>query len=136
MAVKSIEVIFFDVGGTLGTVDAQLKLHVFPSTKSLLAACREALGLRVGTISNLPSGLIGQDFKNILDHAGILPMFEPGLVISSADAGASKPDAAIYTFAAGRAGKPAEQCLYVGENPAEVEGAIAAGMSGVLKPVP
>ena len=133
---KNIEVVFFDVGGTLGTVDAELKLHLFPSTKSLLAACSGALGLRVGTISNLPSGLTGQDFKNILDRAGILSMFELGLVVNSVDAGAAKPNAAIYTFAAARAGKPPQQCLYVGEDPAEVEGAIAAGMAGLLKPVP
>jgi FMN phosphatase YigB (HAD superfamily) len=132
--VKNTQAIFFDVGGTLGRVDAQLKLHLFSSTKSLLKTCGETLGLRIGTISNLPAGMTSAQFKNILEQAGIAPVFDPALIVSSADAGVAKPNAAIYAFAAARAGVPAGQCLYVGEDPAEVDGAIAAGMAGILKP--
>ena len=41
----------------------------------------------------------------------------------------------IYQFAARQVGLPIEQCLYIGEDPAEVAGAQAAGMAGVLKPL-
>src|SRR5438552_3075871 len=99
-----IDVVFFDVGGTLGAVDEHLNLQLFASTKELLAMCRGALGLRLGVISNLPPGMTTERLRAILDGAGILPAFEAALVVSNADAGASKPSAAIYQFAAHKAG--------------------------------
>jgi hypothetical protein len=43
--------------------------------------------------------------------------------------------AQINQFAAQRAGVPVDRCLYGGGAAKEVSGAIAAGMSGALKPL-
>jgi HAD superfamily hydrolase (TIGR01509 family) len=55
-------------------------------------------------------------------------------LITSADAGAPKPDRAIYEFAAHALHLEPGQCVYFGENPAEVAGAIAAGLHVIQKP--
>jgi HAD superfamily hydrolase (TIGR01509 family) len=56
--------------------------------------------------------------------------------ISDHDAGVAKSHVAIYQTAAQRVGVPIGRCLYVGENLAEVLGALAAGMKAILKPCP
>jgi FMN phosphatase YigB (HAD superfamily) len=134
--VAQIEVVFFDVGGTLGSVDANLELHLFPTTKDLLAVCRGVLGLRLGVMSNVPATLGTKGLKSILEKAGILKSFEPALIVTSVDAGAEKPKPAIYQFAAKKAGVHMDHCLYIGEDIKEVDGAVAAGMPAILKPVP
>jgi FMN phosphatase YigB (HAD superfamily) len=122
------------VGGTLGTVDTQLQLHLFPTTKGILQAMR-TLGVRLGVISNVPDSMSVSGLKKLLEKAEILSHFEEGLIVASTEAGAQKPAAAIYRFAAGRAGVPIGECMYIGEAANEVEGAVASGMTAILKPV-
>jgi putative hydrolase of the HAD superfamily len=43
----------------------------------------------------------------------------------------AKPDTRIYALAAKRLGVPAENCVFVDDLPANVEGARAAGMLGI-----
>ena len=128
-----ITCIFFDIGGTLGTVDAQLTLQLFPDTRPLLESLR-APGRRFGVISNVPAPLKSTDLVALLGKAGIADLFETALVIASTDAPKPKPDAAIYAFAAKRAGVDIATCLFVGEDIAEVIGARLAGMNAQLKP--
>jgi HAD superfamily hydrolase (TIGR01509 family) len=136
---EPLSIAFFDVGNTLGsagvTRDGHLTLALFPTTLPMLKAMKETLGLRVGIISNIPEEMTIGQFQSVLLSAGLFELIDKNCTVTSRDAGASKPDPRIYEFAAQRAGVPAHRCLYVGETEAEVLGAIAAGMSGVLKPL-
>jgi FMN phosphatase YigB (HAD superfamily) len=136
MPAQRIQAIFFDIGDTLGHRDAAGQFHVFAGTLQLLAAMKSTLGLRLGVITNLPQGMTTAEIRQILSDAGILSFLDPQGVVTSADAPAAKPDKAIYQFAAGRIHLPEAACLYVGESPAEVQGAIDAGMAAILKPFP
>src|SRR3954451_3609231 len=67
--------VFFDVGGTLGKAVATpggLRLEPFASSPALLETMRATLGLRVGVLSNTPAGMTTQEFRALLDHAGLL----------------------------------------------------------------
>jgi FMN phosphatase YigB (HAD superfamily) len=137
MKAAPLQVVFFDVGDTLGkavTENGSLAIDVFQSTPALLRAMTETLGLRAGIISNTDT-LTTKTFKEILAAADLLAAFDPNCIITSNDAGTEKPDRAIYLFAAQRAKVPIGRCLYVGEKQSEVAGAQAAGMVGLLKPV-
>ena len=59
---------------------------------------------------------------------GRLEAFDVDVVVSSAEAGASKPDPAIFRLALERLGVQPERTLHVGDSPADAEGAQAAGM--------
>jgi FMN phosphatase YigB (HAD superfamily) len=137
-ALDPYRVAFFDIGDTLGRVTEQgneLQLQPFASTQSLLQSFGATLGLRLGIITN--SGPFStEEVRGLLQRAGLLNFFEPALVVTSAEAGATKPDVKIYEFATGRAGIVIGQCLYVGDERDQVEGARHAGMGGLLKPVP
>lgn len=133
---QPLRVAFFDIGNTLGRVDAAGRLVPFGDSAALLRSMRDGLGLRVGVITNLPAGMTAADAGSLLDGAGLGAFLDPLGLVTNHDAGADKPLAAIYQFAAARVGVPIGRCLYVGEDPAEVAGAIAAGMQAVLKPAP
>lgn len=134
---KPIEVIFFDIRDTLGEVDRPGHLVVYrPSTEKLLDSMKNVVGVRIGVITNLPQGVTAQDGRKMLEEAGITAYLdEKGLVINH-EAGASKPSAKIYQFAAQQVGVPVDRCMYVSENLIEVIGAEAAGMKTLLKPCP
>jgi len=53
-------------------------------------------------------------------------------VVSSARIGAAKPDPAIYVTAAELAGVAPDRCLFVDDTPANVQGAEALGMAGLI----
>lgn len=131
-----IDIVFFDIGGTLGDRNAAGKLIPFPSSVGLLKAMREQLGLRVGIITTLGEGLSNAAGLALLREAGLDRFIDPRGFISDHDAGVAKPDPKIYAFAAQRVGVPLSRCLYVGENLIEVIGAMTAGMKAVLKPCP
>jgi putative hydrolase of the HAD superfamily len=130
---------FFDIGGTLGEVDvANLVLHPFATSAQLLATFHDTLRLKVGVITNVPSGVNGAMIRNMLQHAQLLQFLDDEAIVTSADAGVSKPEIGIYLFAAQRAAVSPADCLYVGDEPKQVVGARGAGMVGLLKlpPVP
>jgi HAD superfamily hydrolase (TIGR01509 family) len=78
----------------------------------------------------------GPELKTLLERAGMLSYFDERLVIASTDAAARKPSPVTYKYAANRAGVSIDQCVYIGDEDDQVNGAIAAGMTGVLNPVP
>jgi FMN phosphatase YigB (HAD superfamily) len=132
---EPISVVFFDIGGTLGERDASgAGIVPYPDTIQLLLTMREILGLRLGVITNLPPEISTNQIRAMLHAAGLLRFLAPDGVISSHDTGIAKPNAGIYQFAAMRMNVPIGRCLYIGETPAEVQGARRAGMSGILKP--
>ena len=135
MSRQSTKVVFFDIGNTLGTRD-NTGFHVFEGIKALLTGMRNALGLRLGVITNLPPGMTSAEIGEILRDAGLLQLLDSKGLITSVDAKAEKPANEIYRFAAKKMGVQPEQCLYVGEAPEEVEGALQAGMAAIQKPFP
>jgi 2-haloacid dehalogenase len=54
-----------------------------------------------------------------------------GVVVSGTE-GVAKPDAAIYRIAVQRSGIPAGELVFVDDKQANVEGAVAAGLDGIL----
>jgi FMN phosphatase YigB (HAD superfamily) len=57
-------------------------------------------------------------------------------IITNLAAKATKPNSEIYEYAAKQLALSLGQCLCVGDDPAEVNGALASGMVGLLKLVP
>ena len=132
---RDIDVVFFDIGGTLGERDPTTgRFLPFPSSAGLLQAIREVVGLRIGIITTLGSGLTNAEGLALLRDAGLASFLDPQAFVSDHDAGVAKPHVAIYQIAAQRVGVPIGRCLYVGENLIEVLGALAAGMKTILKP--
>lgn len=128
-----LNAMFFDIGGTLGEVEpTSLKLHIFPDTISILSAAR-ALGFRLGVITNVPHDVDKDRVKAMLAEARIAHLFDDDGFITSTEAGTFKPRTAIFQFAADAMHLPVQRCVYVGEDPAQVAGAVAAGMHGILK---
>lgn len=75
-------------------------------------------GLRLAVVSNWDVGLAA--------HLARLGLGLP--VVTSAEAGAPKPDPAIFRLALERLGTTARRTLHVGDSKADEEGARAAGM--------
>jgi putative hydrolase of the HAD superfamily len=81
-----------------------------------------ARGLRLGVLSNFDQRLPG-----ILRELGLDAYFD--VVTLPADAGAPKPERAIFAAALARLGVPAERALYVGDHAQQdVAGAVHAGL--------
>jgi len=134
---RGLAAVFFDIGNTLGAVNANGELEPFePGSRALLSVVRGVLGLRVGVITNLPANLSQQDIQQLLNDAGLLQFLDPAGLITNHDAGADKPAPAIYHFAARSLGVPVDLCLFIGENPDEVAGARRVGMAAIRKPFP
>jgi len=132
-----LKIVFFDVGGTLGeveTADGTKRLRVFASTPALLTVMRQTLGLRIGVISNILEDMTTDDLRAMLAEAGLTAMLDDSCIVTNKDAHARKPCRKIYELAARRAGVAIEQCLYVGDEADQVEGAQKAGMAGLLNP--
>ena len=55
-----------------------------------------------------------------------------GLVLVSGEVGLRKPDPALFALCAARLGVPPAACVLVDDSPANVRGAVAAGMVGVV----
>ena len=99
-----------------------------PLDGSLVALERlRAAGLALACISDWDIGLREQLAKSGLDHVFTL-------VLTSAEAGAEKPDPAIFAATLERLGVEPGRALHVGDGEADREGAAAAGLA--FEPVP
>jgi putative hydrolase of the HAD superfamily len=78
-------------------------------------------GLALAVVSNWDVALAEH-----LDRLGIGAWFDA--VVTSAEAGAPKPEPAIFELALERLRVPPERALHVGDSPADEEGARAAGL--------
>src|SRR5262249_34056477 len=134
MDAPGVSVVFFDVGNTLGELDADERLVAYVGTAALLAALRDTLRLRLGVITNVPDDWTVHRVRALLGNAGLLGFFEPHGIVTSVLADAAKPAPQIFRFAAARLGVTPAQCLFVGESADEGCGALAAGMQGLQKP--
>jgi putative hydrolase of the HAD superfamily len=88
----------------------------------------ERLGLGLAVVSNWDVALHGY-----LEQLGLAGRFEA--VVTSAEAGAPKPDPRIFELALERLRVPAERALHVGDSEADEEGARAAGMAFAPAPL-
>jgi putative hydrolase of the HAD superfamily len=83
-------------------------------------------GLRLGLVSN-----VDQDITPLLDKLGLRPYL--GVVLTSRDVGATKPEPRIFHEAVGRAGVEAASTLYIGDQyQIDVLGARGAGLKALL----
>ena len=80
-----------------------------------------AMGLRLGVVSNWDVALTGY-----LEELGLRERF--ATIVTSAEAGAPKPDPRIFELALERLGVAPERALHVGDSEADELGAHAAGM--------
>lgn len=120
------------VGARLGDLDAvvdallaSLRFRPFADAPPALMEWRSR-GLRLVVVSNWDVSLRG-----VLDTAGLTPLLDG--VLTSAEAGARKPAAAIFEQALRLAGVGAEEAIHVGDSVEEdVEGARDAGIQPVL----
>jgi putative hydrolase of the HAD superfamily len=81
-----------------------------------------AAGLTLVCVANWDVGL-----HEHLRRLGLHERF--AVVVTSAEAGAEKPDPAIFHHALGLAGVPPERALHIGNEDADREGARAAGLA-------
>jgi putative hydrolase of the HAD superfamily len=80
-----------------------------------------ARGLEVAVVSNWDIGLAEH-----LERIGAAPLF--AAIVTTAEAGAAKPDPAVFRLALERLGVEAERALHVGDEEEDERGALAAGM--------
>jgi putative hydrolase of the HAD superfamily len=109
----------------VGALDASYA--VLPGVPEALAHLR-ALGLELAVVGNWDRRLPEQ-----LERVGLSPFVST--VVSSAEAGAPKPDPRPFLLALERIGVTAERAVHVGDSPADEEGARAAGLRFVPAPV-
>jgi hypothetical protein len=133
-----IAVVFFDLGGTLGSpILSPPPIHLvgFEVSDFTLPVLRELRdrGLRLGVISNTGED-DGTAVDAVLERAGIRDFFEPVLRIYSRDVGLRKDSPRIFVLAAERAGETTSRCMFVGEDLAERTFAEQAGNTTVPHP--
>jgi putative hydrolase of the HAD superfamily len=99
---------------------ASLRFAPLPGAVEACRALHER-GLRLAVVSNWDVGLAEH-----LEQLELLPLFDA--VVTSAEAGAAKPDPRIFGLALRRLGAKPERTLHVGDSDADRDGARAAGL--------
>jgi putative hydrolase of the HAD superfamily len=104
---------------------AALRFEPFPDAAPALRELR-ARGLRLVVASNWDCSL-----PEVLERTGLAPLVDA--VVTSAEAGARKPDPALFEVALAAAGCAASEALHAGDSlENDVAGASAAGIRPVL----
>jgi len=95
------------------------------------AGCRDALaGLRGAGIATAVVSNFDRRLPPLLAELGVAPLFDA--IVLASDAGAAKPDPAIFRLALARVGVPACDSLFVGDSSErDVAGARALGMRAI-----
>jgi putative hydrolase of the HAD superfamily len=110
---------------TVEQLIASVRIDAYPDASPALAELRE-LQMKLVVVSNWDVSL-----HTVLERTGLAGLLDGA--VTSAEAGARKPDAAIFEAALELAGCEPGQALHVGDTAAEdVEGAAAAGIRGLL----
>jgi putative hydrolase of the HAD superfamily len=99
---------------------AAIRFEAIPGAVDTLTSLR-ARGLELAVVSNWDIGLAEH-----LERIGIAHLFST--VVTSAEAGAAKPNPAAFRLALGRLGVEPGRALHVGDEGEDAEGAAAAGM--------
>jgi len=104
---------------------AKMNLVLFDDVTAALDDLKRR-GYKVGLISN-----IEQDMTTTLDKLGLSKRLD--IVVTSQDAGFTKPQPEIFRYALEKAGVAAAEAVYVGDQyQVDVLGANSAGMQGIL----
>jgi putative hydrolase of the HAD superfamily len=114
------------IGGILGKMQ-QIKFNMvlFDDVLPALNELKDK-GRVLGLISN-----VDNDIAPLLNKLGLTPLLQ--VVVTSLDAGYSKPQPEIFKEAVKRAGVQAQEAIYVGDQyQIDVVGANRAGMRGIL----
>jgi putative hydrolase of the HAD superfamily len=106
---------------------ATLEFEPMPGAAEAVAEL-ERLGLRLAVVSNWDVAL-----PEHLEKLGLARYF--ATVVTSAEAGAPKPDPCIFELALARLGVPPSRALHVGDSEADELGARAAGMAFAPAPL-
>ena len=125
--VKASRETVFRVLANLGTVMRQFRARfaLFPDVEPALKQLK-AQGLALGLITNIDYDLIPT-----CQELGLASYLD--FLVTSLDAGAAKPNPAIFAFALKRAGIKASEALHVGDQyHVDVAGARAAGLRALL----
>ena len=102
-----------------------LEFTAYPDAAPALAALR-ARGFRLAVVSNWDCSL-----EDWLEPSGLIELVDA--VVTSARAGAAKPDPAIFKCALGLLGAEAENTVHVGDSlEKDIAGALAAGIRAIL----
>jgi putative hydrolase of the HAD superfamily len=115
--------VFNDALGTMLTADEFVGALVYqplPGVREALAAL-QARGLALAVVANWDCSLADQ-----LEHAGLAGFFST--VVTSAEAGAPKPDPRPFLLALERLGVQPARALHVGDGDEDERGARAAGL--------
>lgn len=116
----------YEWGAIEGTV-------IFPEVRETITKLRTQ-GIRVGIVTNAYQPMWLRDIE--IDMHGILDLF-PDCRLSAADVGYLKPHPAIFQAALDCLGTHPEETVFVGDDPeADIAGAQAAGLLGVLRSTP
>jgi putative hydrolase of the HAD superfamily len=106
---------------------ASMAFEPMPGAIETLSELR-ARGLELAVISNWDVGLAEH-----LDRIGVSRLFSA--IVTSAEAGAAKPDPAIFGLALERLGVEPGRAVHVGDEPEDERGALSAGMSFAHAPL-
>jgi len=102
-----------------------IRFTPYPDAAPALGVVR-SLGLRAAVVSNWDCSL-----GSVLEDLGLGGLLN--VVVTSAQAGAAKPDPAIFEFALQEVRCSAENALFVGDSPeTDIAGARSAGLRAVL----
>jgi len=124
---RCAELLSDELGVEIGVQELvdSVRMRAYPDAEPALIALRDR-GLKLVVVSNWDCSL-----GSVLDQCGLAPLLDGS--ISSAEAGARKPDPAIFGPALELAGCEATDALHVGDTAEEdVEGARAAGIRVLL----
>lgn len=141
MKMPSKTVVFFDIGGTLGTPkissspDSRLTgLDVYSYVPDILRQLTH-FNIRIGIISNTGSET-AERVNDVLKKSGILECFDQQLLVYSSIVGCEKDSPRIFKLATNKAGHfyDPESCIYVGEDKEELNWASVAGLATVPHP--
>jgi putative hydrolase of the HAD superfamily len=118
---RDFEAFFDELFHVMGQPEAWLEI---PGASALLVELRSR-EWATGIVSNFDRRLFA-----ILESLGLTPLFDT--VVLASDAGAAKPDAAIFERALERLGVPARRAVVVGDHPEQdLEGARNAGIRAI-----
>ena len=121
--IKADEQLIFKLLGNMHKMDYKLVLFddVMPTLNEL-----KDRKLTLGLISN-----VDRNITSLLDKLGVKTLLQ--VVVTSQDAGANKPQPAIFRKALRQAGTQASEAIYVGDQyQVDVVGASKVGMKGIL----
>jgi putative hydrolase of the HAD superfamily len=97
--------------------------HPIDANVALAGALRPAY--RTAILSNADASL-----RERLRETGLHDLFDT--IVSSAEEGLAKPEAAIYRLAAARLDLAPDACVFIDDYEANVEAAVSVGMQGIL----